>query len=151
MSGRRGNRRGPSARALARGALRRVVTPLPDRVVEAVFAHPLAVRASVATLARSLSPAHADGFAGSIVLELEREYGRRRGRDAWTLTIGDGRARSTRGSSPEADTAVRLPAALFVRLLAGERDVESAFGAGSVEVRGPLLVAARLPRMLSAG
>jgi putative sterol carrier protein len=65
----------------------------------------------------------------------------------WFLRIEDGAARAHRGMAPAPALTLRMPAAVFVRIAAGELSSNRALVDGQLGIDGDFALAQRLPEM----
>jgi alkanesulfonate monooxygenase SsuD/methylene tetrahydromethanopterin reductase-like flavin-dependent oxidoreductase (luciferase family) len=112
--------------------------------IERVFGKPSAQRALFGVMARGFDPRKAGGFRGSVVYELSLADGTRR---AWTIKVGDSRARVREGAAAGAAVVIRLPLADFVKIITNAEPFYPLILDGRMKMEGDLSVAFRLAEM----
>jgi alkanesulfonate monooxygenase SsuD/methylene tetrahydromethanopterin reductase-like flavin-dependent oxidoreductase (luciferase family) len=131
-----------AVRARGRHALARLVAGRSDDRLERGFG-PAAQRVFFAGMVRAFDPGMAMGFEG------ELEFRLRRGEEEtpWTIEIRDGRAHVRPERARRPVVAIRIGAADFLRLLAGERQAPALALDGRLEIDGDVAFAPRIGEM----
>ncbi|WP_285620302.1 LLM class flavin-dependent oxidoreductase [Actinoallomurus iriomotensis] len=131
-----------AVRARGRHALARLVAGRSDDRLERGFG-PAAQRVFFAGMVRAFDPGMAMGFEG------ELEFRLRRGEEEtpWTIEIRDGRAHVRPERARRPVVGIRIGAADFLRLLAGERQAPALALDGRLEIDGDVAFAPRIGEM----
>lgn len=129
----------PGERALALAAAR-----LGDRGLELAFGHPLALRAIFGEMVKGFVPRVANGFTGEIAYELRRSLGPS---SRFTIRVDGSGARVLMGGAAAPALTVRLRAADFLRMAAGQLDQVDLLKARRIDLDGDGLLGARMGAM----
>jgi alkanesulfonate monooxygenase SsuD/methylene tetrahydromethanopterin reductase-like flavin-dependent oxidoreductase (luciferase family) len=137
---------GLRARVEQRGeaAFRAFVRRSDDRMVERTAGSDAGLRILFGAMAQRFEPAQAGGFTGDIQYVLTVTTGAER---AWVVSVSRDRAMAHPGRATDPSLSLKLTAADFVRLAAGDLDAGKALIAGRISIRGDLEIAGRLGQM----
>jgi putative sterol carrier protein len=89
---------------------------------------------------RAFQPRKAAGIRGTVQYQLQSKRGSR----WWLLRLDDGRLAIEQTRDPNASVTLRMPAATFARVAAGQQTAAAAALAGRLEIEGDLKLVARL-------
>jgi hypothetical protein len=130
-------------RTATRAALSRAVRGRSDAALERTTGSPTGLWLLFHGMARNFRPQHAGGFRGDIQYVLDGGDGSR----SWFVHVEDGAAHAHRGMAPAPALTFRMPAAVFVRIAAGELSSNRALVDGQLGIEGDFALAQRLPEM----
>jgi putative sterol carrier protein len=122
----------------------RFVRRASDRRLERTLGSDRGLRFVFAQMARAFRPDRAAGWTGDIRYELARTDG---SAAVWTVSCGADGARARAGAAPGPGLTIRLGAADFLRIAAGELDPAKALLSGRLDLAGDFAVAMRLASM----
>jgi alkanesulfonate monooxygenase SsuD/methylene tetrahydromethanopterin reductase-like flavin-dependent oxidoreductase (luciferase family) len=89
-------------------------------------------------------PANVDGFSAAIQYQLTTRAGTR----PWVVRVSHGRLSASIGTDPSPNATLRMPAATFARIAAGQQTAGSAAMNGQLSIEGDLALVARLSALL---
>ena len=137
---------GLRARVERRGeaAFRAFVRRSDDRLVERTAGSDAGLRLLFGAMAQRFEPAQAGGFTGDIQYVLTVTTGAER---PWVVSVSRDRAMAHPGRATDPRLSLKLAAADFVRLAAGDLDAGKALIAGRISIRGDMEIAGRLGHM----
>jgi len=115
-----------------------------DQRLERTIGSDRGLRFVFAQMARAFRPDRAAGWTGDIRYELARADG---SVAVWTVSCGADDARARAGAAPDPALTIRLGAADFLRIAAGELDPAKALLSGRLDLAGDFAVAMRLASM----
>jgi putative sterol carrier protein len=124
-------------------ALRALVARTGDDRIERIAGSDQALRAIFSVMERRYVPEAAPGLVGEIQYDLRRNGAL----VPWVVALEGDRARARPGESAEPRLRIGLSVADFVRVGTGELNAAKALIDGRIEVKGDLMVAARLGSM----
>lgn len=123
-----------------RRRLNRALAGLPDEAIDRRFRGRVKLQLVFAAIARAIDPAEHPAIRGEVHCHLDGSGGQ----DAWTLVIGERRARAHQGCEGSPLVAIRTTRAHFMRLVAGLDSPLAPQRDTPIRVDGPLLVASRI-------
>ncbi|WP_336205525.1 LLM class flavin-dependent oxidoreductase [Nonomuraea sp. LPB2021202275-12-8] len=132
-----------AARKRARRGGRRLTARLVDGRSDAELNRrfgPRGQRLLFALMARSFKPERASGFQGALEFALEPAA-------TWTVLVRGGRARARQGAVRDPALRLAMPAADFLRVLAGTANPADLLVSGRLRVTGDVTLASRVTEM----
>lgn len=133
-----------SLKIQAEAALKALVRRSPDTRLEQFAGSALGLKAIFKAMEGRYVPGSAAGFKGEIQYELKYDDGRIA---TWSLTIDSQQAKATDAPAGEPALTISAPLADFIRIATGEMAPAKALLTGRIDIKGDLVVAARLGEM----